>query len=296
VAFQIDRIWWLPVGSAKVLTSTFINRNSAATYFGLGAVVATAMLARSFTSTVRFVRDLVGAERREAIIGALTRGLGGWFVVWLLLTVALLSTTSRGGILASLIAITVLLLLRTFRGRGTPSAVPRFVVSGSLLVAVFALVEISGAGFLSRMLVSGITDLDRLYAMEATLNAALDHIWTGAGAGTFQSVFPLYRPASLDRTGYWSSSHNDYLDALLGLGLPAFAVLSFIAASLAYKSLKGLMMRRRDSHFPLIAFSATALVGVHGLVDFSLQIQGITLTFISLLALGVAQSQGSRSG
>jgi hypothetical protein len=36
------------------------------------------------------------------------------------------------------------------------------------------------------------------------------------------------------------------------------------------------------------------LVGAQALVDFSLQIQAITLTFVAVLGAGVAQSESSR--
>jgi O-antigen ligase len=237
--------------------------------------------------------DLAGADRRDALVDALTGSFGRLAVVWLLLLTTLLLTTSRGGIVASLGAIAVMLFLRTFRGRGSLS---RFLIGGSLLLALVAVIEVAGGKFLSRLFISGIKDIDRYQAMQAALMAASDHLWTGSGAGTFQSIFPLYRPASLDNTGFWSSAHSDYLDSLVGLGIPGFGALVFILSNLAYISFKGAMARRRDSHYALIALSATVLVGLHGFVDFSLQIQGVATTYIALLGMGVAQSQSSQRG
>jgi hypothetical protein len=45
---------------------------------------------------------------------------------------------------------------------------------------------------------------------------------------------------------------------------------------------------------PAIAAGASVLVGVHALVDFSLQIQAVTLTYMTILAAGVAQAVSSR--
>ena len=45
---------------------------------------------------------------------------------------------------------------------------------------------------------------------------------------------------------------------------------------------------------PRVATSVAILVGVQALVDFSLQIQAVTLTFMALLGAGVAQSESSR--
>ena len=45
---------------------------------------------------------------------------------------------------------------------------------------------------------------------------------------------------------------------------------------------------------PRIAASVAFLVGFNALVDFSLQIQAVALTFMALLGAGVAQSESSR--
>ena len=45
-AFDWDKILWFDVASGNYLTSTFINRNSTATYFGLASVVGAAVLLR----------------------------------------------------------------------------------------------------------------------------------------------------------------------------------------------------------------------------------------------------------
>ena len=63
---------------------------------------------------------------------------------------------------------------------------------------------------------------------------------------------------------------------------------------LALKCLAGAINRQRDSIAPVVATAATLLVGVHALVDFSLQIEAVTLTFMALLGAGLAQSQSSR--
>ena len=45
---------------------------------------------------------------------------------------------------------------------------------------------------------------------------------------------------------------------------------------------------------PCVAASVAFLLGVHSLVDFGLQMQAITITFMALLGAGVAQSESSR--
>jgi hypothetical protein len=45
----------------------------------------------------------------------------------------------------------------------------------------------------------------------------------------------------------------------------------------------------------MVAAAATFIVFLHAFVDFSLQMQAVTLTWVALLAAGVAQSWGSRT-
>ena len=55
--------------------------------------------------------------------------------------------------------------------------------------------------------------------------------------------------------------------------------------------MRAAVSRRRDATAPTVAASAALLVGVHAMVDFSLQIEAVTLTFMALLGAGVAQSR-----
>jgi len=295
LSFSIDRIWWFTAPDAGFLTATFINRNNAATYFGLGVVAVTALLVRSLHHTFGAM-NAFGSARREAIVSALTGRVGAITVIWLLLLTALFLTGSRGGIVASIIAIGVMLLLRALRSvrSGTGAGGGHLTIVICLVLGLLTVMEISGARFLERIIVSGFEDPNREYAAQATLQAVWDHLWIGAGAGSFQTVFPLYRPAALDGSGFWNHAHNDYLEALLGLGLPGFCALVLMLGSLFLQTLRGVFQRRRDSHFALIAVSGSVLVGVHAFVDFSLQIQGVTLAYAALLGLGVAQSRSSR--
>jgi hypothetical protein len=45
---------------------------------------------------------------------------------------------------------------------------------------------------------------------------------------------------------------------------------------------------------PCVAASVAFLLAAHALVDFTLQLQAIAITFMALLGAGVAQSESSR--
>ena len=122
----------------------------------------------------------------------------------------------------------------------------------------------------------------------------LDAPLLGFGYGTFADVFPMFRDQSVSTFSKWDVAHSTYLEAFQGLGLVFGLMLVACVVLLVLACVKGAMTRRENAMIPCVAASVGFLVGSHSLVDFSLQIQAIAITFMALLGAGVAQSQSSR--
>jgi O-antigen ligase len=150
---------------------------------------------------------------------------------------------------------------------------------------------LSGDGYLTRLMG---TDLERETRMEVyaqTWQAVQAAPWTGYGAGSFEKTFPLSADA---RVSNWDKAHNDWLEAVFELGWPAALLWFAVLASLGLRCLVGFFRRHRDQVYPLVGFCACVLVGLHSMVDFSLQIPAVAVTFSALLGVGIAQSWSSR--
>ena len=93
---------------------------------------------------------------------------------------------------------------------------------------------------------------------------------------------------------YWTMAHNTYLEVFQGLGILFGLMLVASIALLARRCAKGAMTRQENEMIPCVAAGIAFLVGAHSLVDFSLQIEAIAVTFMAVLGAGVAQSQSSR--
>lgn len=129
---------------------------------------------------------------------------------------------------------------------------------------------------------------DRFDLSAETLRAWRDHAWFGSGGGTFEHLFPAYRPADLPKV--FDHAHNDYAELMLEYGvlgvlpLAAFVVLALREAFLA----------QRQRHNPLMrglgfaAVMAVIAMGLHSLVDFNLHIPANAAYLTVALALGVA--------
>ena len=89
--------------------------------------------------------------------------------------------------------------------------------------------------------------------------------------------------------GFWDKAHDTYVEVFQGLGLLFGAILIASVAVLVFGCLKAAITQKRGSTIPAIAASVSFLVGAHAFIDFSLQIQAVTLTYMAVLGAGVAQ-------
>ncbi|MGH6839090.1 MAG: O-antigen ligase family protein [Methylocella sp.] len=268
--------------------STFVNRNSFATYAGLGLVATTGMILRLYRHEVR--AEAGSLSHRFALFIEAT-GRRGWLLLGtgLVTLAALLATGSRGGVAAAALGLIGLLALTSARHRrrgGERMEAVVFVAAAVLACSVFF-----GDLFIGRIASGGfLDDASRSGAYLITLRSILVSPFLGFGDGTFADVFPMYRDRSIDVTGTWDKAHDTYLEIFQGLGLVFGTALLAALAWLVYLCVAGALKRRRDGGPALVASAAALLIAVHALVDFSVQMQAVALTFMGLLGAGVAQS------
>jgi O-antigen ligase len=277
--------------SGAFVSSTFVNRNSFATYAGIGLISTCGFLLRLYRHEVA----ASGAPLRLRLASFIeVTGQAGAALVGgaFLLLVALLLTGSRGGIIATAFGLFALAVLTFGRGRRRVVEQLGTILVGIVLVGVtlFAFGDI----FLDSLIGRGIGDAGRVAVYLITMRSIMDAPLRGFGYGTFADVFPMYRDRSIAVQGTWEQAHNTYLEVFQGLGLVFGSMLVACVLLLVLRCVKGAATRHENVTIPQLAASAACLVGVHALVDFSLQIQAVALTFMALLGAGVAQSQSSR--
>jgi O-antigen ligase len=159
---------------------------------------------------------------------------------------------------------------------------------------VAAILYAFGGVFAGRLEERGVSDVSRLTVFGLMLRSILDAPFMGFGYGTFFDLFPMYRDRSLSVYGTWPHAHNTYLEVFQGLGLLFGSLLIASVVLPVLRCVRGSIQRQSHVMVPRVAASAACLIGINALVDFSLQIQAVTLTFAALLGAGVAQSETSR--
>jgi O-antigen ligase len=282
-------LWLTKHAYLDSVTSTFVNRNSYATYVGIGLVCALACTFSAYVRSAIFVGR--SALRRAVAFVASSAGAAGWWLVGsFILSLALVRTGSRGGILASVAGLITLTLMTGLRGRNVIAATASLLGLLAAGVAIFAF----GDFFAGRLWWGGVDASDRLAVYKLTILSILDVPWKGFGYGTFQYVFPMYRDNSVGPYGFWDKAHNTYLEIIQGLGIPAAALFFAMLLILTVRCGHAGLTRKSSATAPLVATGATMIVALHSFVDFSMQIQAVALTWTALLGAGVAQSWSGR--
>ena len=271
------------------LTSTFINRNAYAAYAGIGLICITALLVRRLLTHEPSDEEVV-VSKAAMVLSYFGHN---WYLMlgWLVFATALVLTNSRAGVLSSLIGLFVFIVAMTF-AHGAPSRLLRYVAL-VLVIGVVIAVSISGATLGRRLIPTEISD-NRSAIYRLTMTAIGDAPMLGMGYGAFPKVFEIYREdlKAFDKPA--RKAHNTYLENAVELGIPAALSLFVVVIWLVGLCVTGLRRRRRDSHYAAIGLGVTALLAVHALVDFSLQIPAVAVTYMFLLGLAVAQSWGAR--
>lgn len=280
-------LWYQKWAYATDLTGTFVNRNSFATFLGLGLLTCVALLLEAVRKQVDFresSRGILKAVLELMIVRARWLTLAA-----LVLATALLLTHSRGGAISTLFGLIAFLVAVNV----APSLRARWHImfGAGLIVALGTMLIISDNVMTERLAESSIETEGRTRIFELTWEAIHDWPIFGTGLGTFRDVFPLYRTEDLPLPV--AQAHNDYLETVVELGFPAAIVLFLSMASLLWICLRGVRRRRRDAVFPCIGVGATTLIAVHSLFDFSLQMPGVTTTYWLLMGAAVAQSFNS---
>jgi O-antigen ligase len=282
-------LWYPKWAYLHDLTGPFVNRNSFATYLGLCTLAALTLALESFARI-----DLRGDLRRKITLAIefITSHTLLLLMIFVLFT-ALLLTHSRGGLAATVAGVMILLLAITFSpGTGRLRRVGALSIGPCLLV-IFIAFFISGGITLDRFDTADIDVNARLLVDQLTIQAIKDYPILGIGLGSFASVFQIYRTPAI--TAYFDLTHNDYLQNLLELGIPAALCLFAAMGCLIGLCIHGIRTRHRDAIFPCLGLAATALVGLHATIDFSLQIPAVTAVYLFILGIAIAQSVSSRN-
>ena len=290
IVFLIDPthvLWMKKEAYTTVLTSTFINRNSAAIYFGSCATLwllilaerLRAQLPRGISLSLSMLARPLRQPRRGAVVG---------LAAFLACLIAMFLTGSRAGVILSMLAAVMAFGLFTLTAiRLGRNRMRLFLMAGCVTIV---LMQVLGAGVLGRLDRQGLSGEGRVETYRSTLAMIDDHPWLGTGLGTFAWVFPAYRGDAESSWGIWDRAHSTPLEIAAEMGVPLAAVVVASWAGAFIILGFGLWNRNRDHIVVIAALAVGGLAVLHSLIDFSLQIPGVAVIVLALVGAGLAQS------
>lgn len=269
------------------LTATFVNRNTAATYFGSCSAVWLVLLMSAVRRNLprgpiewkKVPQHLLRETHKDVLIR---------FVMLFVCLSAMFMTSSRAGVLVSLGVMVITFMV--FFGRDMPRGVSVLGAAAGSAATALLLLQVLGGNVGSRIDQLGLSDAGRLSVYRSTLRIIADNPWFGTGLGTFADAFPAYRSSDISMQGVWGRAHNTHLEFASEMGIPLTVIvaLAWIVALIILA--RGLRVRRREMVVPLSALAVALIALLHSMVDFSLQVAGYSIVMFALLGLGLSQA------
>jgi hypothetical protein len=260
------------------VTGTFVNRNTAAAYFGCCFVLWIGIVARRFSSlkvasAAEFLTVGASGFRRARLLGSSSAAA--------ICLAALFGTNSRAGIVVTLASAAFAVFLMNGRSRGLARS--RLVGVAAALTAT-----VISAGLVARVASEGLFDQLRWSAYRSSVALVSEHWTLGTGLGTFVDVFPAVRRPDTPIINVWDKAHSTVLEIAVEMGVP-------VAALVALGSLCGLYVvaaraRAAGSYTLASMAAALSLFLAHSIVDFPLQIPGTLLLFGLLFGAALARA------
>lgn len=274
-------LWGMRQGEPGVVTGFFINRNSFATFLGMGLVLGLALT----------LGEMAKPRMRRARNGLADGHIIDRALIWLSLAfnfVALLGTQSRMGLFATVTALFVVFVVMRIKATGKIVG-PFLQACAALLAGPVVLIFLLGQAVLDRSVMTEISAQTRLDLYAQTLELIRLRPWTGWGFDTFASAYPLVHRPPVSTALVWDLAHNSYLMLWVELGLIAGSLPIVMLAGIAVGLVRRTVRRSSGFALPVAGIGVLVLGAIHSLTDFSLEIEANTIFLIVVLALGLAR-------
>jgi hypothetical protein len=207
------------------------------------------------------------------------------------MAITIFFSLSRGGMISFLVGTATLTLIMGWSASLKKRLVP-------VLIFVFALfiylIYIGISPIIERFAQSGISSHERLLVWSASISAFRDFPIFGTGLGTFQHIFPMYKPDGI--TMFYQHAHNDYLEVLFeqgAVGMFLLLLFLFVVARVIVDT----RWRGREGTLKAAFAASLVSIAVFSLFDFNLHIpsNAILLSFILGLAVSLSRLQKAAS-
>lgn len=208
----------------------------------------------------------------------------------LLMAITVFLSMSRGGVFSFFASMTFMggMLIFVKRGLGNRSLLLIAVAFGATLILYLVLIGMDPVVDRLSTLTSSETynrDL-RLPVWASTLDIIKDYPLFGTGFGTFESVFPGYRPIDVSYL-HWRDAHNDYLQLLSDTGIAGFLIVTSFFVIFFKRTLRVFTCGRfEDMNFFILSLMGSVVAFLFSIIfTFNTHIPASAFLFAVILAL-----------
>jgi tetratricopeptide (TPR) repeat protein len=230
-------------------------------------------------------------------IGLSERWLRPWmFVAVIVLNVGIVLSLSRSAIVAGVVGQGLVFVLDRVARRGVQPTEARKGARITLAVAVAGAVIAAGVvgayklePKVARLAGELGSDGSKVGAWRDAVELVPRYAWTGVGRGAFEQAFTQVSTAA-GRVRY-PFIENGYLQAVLDWGLVVGLLLVVLAAMAFVRGYR----RAVEDPLGVAAFAGIVALAVHEAADFAVEIPGVALPALAVLATLFARSSSGRS-
>ncbi|WP_181698979.1 O-antigen ligase family protein [Chthonobacter albigriseus] len=281
--------WWggpgLRLGPAAI--GPFTDRDAAACYYGVLALVAFALLRYRYSR----LRSEADAMRYSAYVSVKPETkasiflLGGFFVIFL---AALAWTGSLAGQFSVVIGLLVVSTIYAVKRASTAQRLTGTWTTRALVLLVIAI------ALLGMMIANeGVASACR---WSASWEAAKANLFLGSGFGTARDIFQLYQTSECLQEPNALVPHDFYLAVIASGGLVSLAAVAFVIAVAGRVFVAGVGSRQRLRVFPIACLGILAMLIVHAALGFPLQYPGLAVFVAAVLGSGASVSLARQPG
>ncbi|KKL54312.1 hypothetical protein LCGC14_2266670, partial [marine sediment metagenome] len=279
-------MWVREAPPGSIFFGPYVNKNHYAAYMAMVFPLAAGLFIAyrpdvSGSGPVAALRAAVGYKRihKHFIYGFAS----------LLIAASVLVSLSRGGVIALCVSMVLMAALLSRVSPGRSFAMGTLFLLVALLVGWFGWDPIFER-FGDVVSDEGTLEFNRIYIWKDTIGIIRDFPLTGAGFGSFGSVYPSYR--SLSGSLVVDHAHNDYLELLVEGGVVSFSLAAWFVSAVVYRSIRTVWDRREQYSITMgiAGISAMAAMLVLATVHFNMHIGANALYFFFVSAFAASAS------
>ncbi len=255
----------------------FTNRNNAGIFLSMSFFVSLALLIYNF---LRYQKYLIENKKNDFVIKQIVL-----ITVSLMLLISVILTRSRGAMLATFVSVFIFMLLYVyhFSDNIKQKLYKILFVLAILAVSSFAIYKNIDAINAYSQRTTGMSEATRLKLYDMSFDILKDYPVTGIGFASFPILIDKYLKEDLK--AYPEYLHNDWLELLLDVGYPAYAIfllLIFVLIFIFLRRIKFLSYKKKILFIG--SFSACCSICIGSFVDFHFHIPANAMLFLICLA------------